>query len=78
MPSKLIDEKWIDGNGRKHRRYTVRSARNGYFIPVDVVLNVCPLANGDHIFTRRQDVWDWLRNTPVVEEEQRQGTKANS
>lgn len=57
----MIDEKWTDLDGNTHRRYTVRSAGNGFFMPVDVLTNSCPIANGDTAFTSRKEAWDWLR-----------------
>lgn len=61
---KLIDEKWTDRDGGKHKVYTVRSAGGGFFMPVDTLRNRVPIANGDR-FRSRQEVRDWLRDTDV-------------
>jgi hypothetical protein len=57
----MINEKWEDANGRKHRLYTVRSAGRGFFMIIDVLRNVCMFANGDTMFTNRADAWQYLR-----------------
>jgi hypothetical protein len=61
---KLINEKWTDLNGGQHKLYTVRS---GFFFPVNTRRNFCPIPNGDQMFTSREQVWDWLRDTDVEE-----------
>jgi hypothetical protein len=62
MQMKLIDVKFADSNGQ-HSRYTVRSTGRGFYMPIDKLNNVCPLANGDAMFTTRQAAWDYLRET---------------
>ena len=62
MANKLVDERFTDSNG-EHRRYTVRSTWQGFFVPVDKLTSTCPLANGDRVFTTRERAWDYLRVT---------------
>lgn len=59
----MIDETFTDINGRRFRRYTVRSTGQGFFVPIDKLKNTCPLANGDRMFTTREQAWDYLRET---------------
>jgi hypothetical protein len=61
--AKMINETLTDINGRRLSRYTVRSTGQGFFIPVDKLTNTCPLANGDRLFTTREQAWDYLRET---------------
>ena len=59
----MIDDKFTDMNGRKVRRYTVRSTGRGFYMPIDKLTSTCPLPNGDTIFRTRAEVWEWLRRT---------------
>jgi len=63
----LIDETWIDLNGREYQRYTVRNAESGFFMPLDTLRNMVLLAGGDRIFRTAEEGWDRLRNTDVAD-----------
>jgi len=58
---KLIDEKFADINGRKYRRYTVRTI-GGSFAPFDKWTNTFVIANADLYRMTRAEAWEYLRS----------------
>ena len=67
MANKMIDQKWEDTNGRKHKLYVVRSMGAGRGFGVIEVLHNFVVATGQ----TREECYEHLRTT-----DERQVTKA--
>jgi hypothetical protein len=59
MANKMIDQKWEDTNGRKHKLYVVRSIGTGRGFGVIEVLRNFVVATGQ----TREECYEYLRTT---------------